>query len=102
EESDSEGCTLGARQFGASQPEAAEGFQQNITERGEEQAELIRPPVMAAGAVGEQAQLLFLDPILHVSSSAIHVLVERLGISLQIRDQKPGILALRAVLGFDN
>lgn len=42
-------------------------------ERSGQQTELIGQPQMATGAIGEQAELTFLDPALHLAVGAVHV-----------------------------
>lgn len=63
---------LSAGEFGAGQTDGAQSLQQDVGEAREQQAELIGPPQMATGAIGEQAELTFLDPILHLTAGAVH------------------------------
>ena len=45
---------LSAGEFGTGQTDGAQSLHQHVGERGEQQAELIGPPQMATGAIGEQ------------------------------------------------
>ena len=45
---------------------------------------------MGAGAIGEQTQLLFLDAVLHLAAGAVDLVVELLGIVVEIGDELPG------------
>ena len=91
---------LSAGELGTGQTDGAQSFHQHVGERGEQQAELIGPPQMATGAIGEQAELTFLDPILHLAAGAVHRFVERLRFVAQIGHHEAGIGALGVVLGF--
>src|SRR5487761_2292443 len=91
---------LSASEFGAAQADGAQSLQQDIGERREQQAELIGPPQMAAGAIGEQAELTFLDPVLHFSPGAVHRFVERARLVAQIGHHEARIGTLSVMLGF--
>ena len=58
-----DGRTLGMRQFRALQSESAHVLQQDVGQAAQQKPELIRPPLVAAGAVGEQIQLLLLESV---------------------------------------
>lgn len=103
----------GVRVVRAAEGDPPHPFEQHVGERREQQAELIRREVVATGAVGEQAQLLLLDPILHLATDAVLLVVDRLrrygGRSFdaggnvlveQVRHHEPRVLALAGVLGF--
>jgi hypothetical protein len=51
-------------------PRRPDGFQQHVGGGAQEHAELIGPPRAGAGAIGKEAELLFLDPILPAPSGA--------------------------------
>ncbi len=57
---------------------------------------------MAAGSTGKQVQLLFLDPVFHISSLTVQIVIQCLRITGQIGYYKAGIGALRVVLGLDD
>ena len=46
---------------------------------------------MGAGAIGEQTQLLLLDAVLHLATSTVDLVVELLGIAVEIGDDKAGL-----------
>src|SRR4029079_14957538 len=56
-----QGARLGARPVGADQSDVAQPRHQYVGQTREQQTELIRPPQMAAGAIGKQAELALLD-----------------------------------------
>ena len=58
---------LGPGVYRAGQPQASESVHQDVGERGAVEPKLIGPDRGAAGAVGEQAELLFLDAVLHLA-----------------------------------
>ena len=64
---------------GSLQTESPDPFEQGISQTGQEHPELVGPPFGAARAVGEESELLLLDPVLHFSPRTIHILVESLG-----------------------
>ncbi len=97
-----ESGTLRPSEFGTGEAEATKGFQQEVAERGEQQPELVGPPDVTTGAVREQAELLFLDPVFHVAPRTIDVFVQRLGVARQVGDQEPWIFALGSMLGFED
>ena len=61
---------------GALEREAADRLDQAVGERRQDQPELVGPPVLAGGAVGEQVQLLFFDAVLHLAALAVERVVE--------------------------
>jgi hypothetical protein len=90
---------LSAGEFSAGQADGAQSLQQDIGERREQQAELVGPPQMATGAIGEQAELTFLDPVLHLAPGTVHRFVERLRLVAEIGHHEARIGALGIVLG---
>ena len=91
---------LSTREFGAGQTDAAQSLQQYVGEGSEQQTELIGPPQVATGAIGEQTQLAFLDPVLHLATGAVHLFVQGLRLVAQIGHHEARVGALRVVLGF--
>src|SRR5205085_9830534 len=67
---------LGAGQSRSVQSEPAQILHQDVGHRGEVEPELIGTHRGRTGSVGEQTPLLFLDPVLHVATSAVGVLVD--------------------------
>src|SRR5258708_21399036 len=55
---------------------------------------------MATGAISEQAELTFLDPVLHFSAGAVDVFIQCLRRVTQIGDHEARVGPLRVVLGF--
>ena len=49
---------------------------------------------MGTGAISEQPQLLLLDPVLHLASGAVDLVIELLGIAVEIGDDKSWITPL--------
>jgi len=70
QELEPEGAHLRPRQFRARQRQRAQPFQQHIRATGEQQPKLIGPPALTTGPVRKQAQLLLLDPVLHLAPRA--------------------------------
>ena len=66
---------------------------EDVRRGGEQDAELVGEEVVATGAVGEQAELLFLDPVLGVAAAAISVggFGQVLRIAGEIGDDEPGV-----------
>ncbi len=57
EQLEADGAGLGAGDVGAGERETADRLDQAVGERGNDQAELVGPPVVAGGAVGEEVEL---------------------------------------------
>ena len=49
---------------------------------------------MGAGAIGEQTQLLLLDVVLHLATGTVDLVVELLGIAVEIDDDKTWVAPL--------
>ena len=49
---------------------------------------------MGAGAIGEQTQLLLLDAVLHLATGTVDLVVELLGIAVEIGDDKAWVALL--------
>ncbi len=81
-------------------------FQPALTQRagqgGKQQPVLVRPPRVATRAVGEQVELLFLDPVPHVAAGAIHPVVQPLRRTLQAGDDIARVRAAPGILGLDD
>ncbi len=60
---------LGLGERRTSQPQPTQAMQQDIGEGREVQPQLVRPQGGTAGAIGEQSQLLLLDPTLPAMES---------------------------------
>lgn len=56
---------------------------------------------MARSPVGEQLEWLF-DPVLHLATGAVHLVVKRLGIAFKVGDDEAWIGAFRQVFQFGN
>jgi hypothetical protein len=99
EQLEPDGLHLGPRQFGAGESESADGFHQPIGAGGKQKPELVGPPVVATGAVGEQPELLFLDPVFHFAARAVDLVVEGLCVAGKVGDDEARVAALGGVLG---
>lgn len=86
----------------SAKPDSADRLQEHVGGAGEQQAELIGPPALATGAVGKKSALLFLDAIFHLPTGAGDLVVNRLGVAFQARDDKARIGSLDTVFGFGN
>ena len=75
---------------------------EHIRRRTQKQPELVRDESVAACAVGEQIQLLFLDPVLHLAALTVHIFIQLLRIARNVGHDEPWIVTLLGVLGFDN
>ena len=64
EDLEPDGGGLGAGQFGADQPDAANGLDEHVSGAGKQESELVCPPSRSAGSVSEESELLLFDPIL--------------------------------------
>ena len=63
-------CDLSGRHVCPGQVSGSQFVQQDVREAGEQQSELVGRAVMAAGPIGEEHQLLFLDAVFLVGSLA--------------------------------
>ena len=52
------------------------------------------PPLMGAGAIGEQTRLLLLDAVLHLATGTVDLVVELPGIAVEIGDDKAWVAPL--------
>src|SRR5512135_100869 len=62
-------------QFAPLKAQPTQRIQQRIRDRGEEQPDLVGPHRAGTGAVGEQVQLLLLDPVLRLAAAAVVLLI---------------------------
>ncbi len=90
---------LGPGHLGPLEGQTADRFEQAIGEAGQDQAELVRLPLVTGGAVGEEVELLFLDPVFHLAALAVETVVERLRLALQVGDHITRIGATLLALG---
>ena len=67
---------VAAGELGVAQADAAQRLEQHIGEGREPQPELVGAHGGRRGAVGEQIELLLLDPVLHLAAGAVDVLVQ--------------------------
>ena len=70
-------------ELGVRQADPTQRAEQHVGERGEPQAQLIGPHGRRRGAVGEQIELAFLDPVLHLAARAVDPLVQPPGVDLR-------------------
>ena len=70
-------------QFGAGQASATQRFNQHVSQRAEQQPELVGYKIMAARAVGKQTQLLLFDAVLHFATSTVSLLIKLLTIACE-------------------
>lgn len=71
-------CTLKAN--------APDRLHQHIGEGGEQQTQIIGPPVMRAGVIGRQPQLLLLDVAFHLAMGAVEAIVEVAAVAREAGD----------------
>ena len=57
---------------------------------------------MATGSTSKQVQLLFLDPVFHIPSLRVQIVIQSLRITGQVGYYKAGIRSLAVVLGLDD
>src|ERR1700760_1227382 len=69
-------AATGSGKLGEGQTDAAQRTEQYVGERGEPQTQLIGPHGGRRGAVSEQVQLTFLDPIFHVATRTVDPLIQ--------------------------
>ncbi len=84
EQLEADGAGLRAGHVGTGERDASDRLDQDIGQRRQDQAELVGPPFVARGAIGEQVELLFFDAVLHLAALAVEFLVELLSIALEI------------------
>ena len=104
EQRQADGLRRRLRQLGRRQGHPPHPLQQGVREAAEQQAELVGVEVAGRGAVGEQAQLLVLDPVLHLPALAVHGVVKTLRVvrHVEVGDHEAGVGAEVAVLGLDH
>src|SRR5690606_3652995 len=83
-----DGARLRPGQFATIETDAPERFHEHIRATAEQQTELVGPPALAACAIGKEPELLFLDPVFHLSTRTVDFVVKLLRIALQARDDK--------------
>ena len=71
--------------------QAAQAQHQPVGGGVDQQAELVGGRLAARGAVGGKVQLMRLDQIFGLSTRAIELFIERLGIALQIGDDEAAV-----------
>lgn len=57
---------------------------------------------MAGGAIGEEIELLFFDPIFHIATRAVDFVIECSGVSAKIGDEVTRVASFGGMLGFTN
>jgi hypothetical protein len=57
---------------------------------------------MAGGAVGEEIELLFFDPVFHITTRTVDFVIERSGVSAKVGDEVTRVAPFGGVLGFAN
>ena len=67
-------------ELGVAQADAAQRLEQHVGHRGEPQPQLVGAHGRGRGAIGEQVELLLLDPVLHLAAGAVDLLVEGAGV----------------------
>src|SRR5690349_12474648 len=85
-------------QFGAGQAGATQRFNQHVSQRAEQQPELVGHKIVATGAVGKQAKLLLFDAVLDLAASTVRLLVKLLAIACQSSGDEAGIFSFFRVL----
>ena len=75
----SDGAGAGLGEAALAQSDAPEGFDEDIGEGGEPEAELVCTHRPGRGPIGEEIELLFFDSILHIAACAVEPLVEGAG-----------------------
>ena len=71
-----DGAAGGIGELRVGQSDAAQRAEQHIGHRGEPQAKLVGPHGGSRSAVGEQIELTLLDPVLHLATCAVDLLIE--------------------------
>jgi hypothetical protein len=61
---------------------------------GEQHPELAGPPAVAARAVGEEPELLFLDAVFHLAARAAELVAELLRVAFEAGDHKARVASL--------
>lgn len=84
EELQPDGADVRVFQFRADEADATDVRDQDLRASCQQHAELVGDEAMATGAVGEQAELLFLEAILHITALAVNVLVKNACVARQV------------------
>ena len=85
------GVASGAAQFRSMQPKSAYSLKQRIRHGRQKETKLIGQKLVATGSIGEEAKLLFLDPVFHVGAANITSVVDHLGLVIEIGDDETGV-----------
>jgi len=75
-------------------------LQQDICQTGEQYSPLVGPPVAGTGAVCQQPHLLLFDPVFHITTDTIDLIVEVLRLPLEAGHNETYIFTAIAILGF--
>ena len=102
EDLEPDGGGLGAGQFGADQPDAANGLDEHVSGAGKQESELVCPPSRSAGSVSEESELLLFDPIFHLATSAVDLVIELPCIAFETGHDEAWIRSFDSMLGFEN
>src|SRR5438128_11462704 len=103
EELKADGGAAGLGEPGGAKADATQRADEHIGHRREPEPELVGAHRSSRGAVGEQVELAFLDPVFHLAAGAVELLVERAGLDLwpgQGGDEEAGIAVALGHLGF--
>lgn len=79
-------------QFGVFPRQTADCLHQRVAHRGKQQSELIWPPAVTGGAVGEQP--LLLDAVLDLTASTVDLFIEALPALAQVEQHLAETMAL--------
>ena len=66
----------GVLKLGVAQGDAAQGLEQHVSEGREPEAKLVGAHRRGRGAVGEQVELLLVDPVLDLAAGAVDLLIQ--------------------------
>ena len=94
---EADGAGLGACQVAAGEAEAADRREERVGEAGEQQPQLVGPPFVTGGAIGEEFELL-LDAVLHLAPGAVEILIEGTWLAAEIGDDVARVAAVVVVL----
>src|SRR3954463_3736953 len=95
-------AATGPGELGEGQANPTQCTEQHVGKRGKPQAQLIGPHGGCRGAVSEQVQLAFLDPVLHLAAGTVDPLIQPPGVDLggcQRGDDEAWIGRARAPFG---
>ncbi len=92
----------GLGQGGPFQGFATQPFEQGICQAWQQLPERIRPPALAGRAVGKPVQWLILDPVFHIATGTVDLVIQ-VSVGLrQIGHHEPRIGPVGAVLRLDD